>query len=133
MTTTQTPEPKIVSDATPAVKVNTMPQETPELIRRHVTDENICVLTFDRPDSAANIFDKAALMELSDHINYVMCNSNIKGLVLTSAKKSIFVLELEIVAVDIDRWQAVGAVISDSGRDQFICHLAPLLIPKVES
>jgi acetyl-CoA acetyltransferase family protein len=71
--------------------VNTTLMETPELIRRHVTDENICVLTFDRPDSAANIFDKAALMELSDHINYVMCNSHIKGLVLTSAKKSIFI------------------------------------------
>lgn len=91
MTTTQTPELKMVVETAPAEAVNIMPMETPELIRRHVTDENICVLTFDRPDSAANIFDKAALMELSDHINYVMCNSNIKGLVLTSAKKSIFV------------------------------------------
>lgn len=91
MTTTQTPDLKMAAETAPAEAVNTMPMETPELIRRLVTDENICVLTFDRPDSAANIFDKAALMELSDHINYVMCNSHIKGLVLTSAKKSIFI------------------------------------------
>ncbi len=91
MTTTQTPELKMVVETAPTAGLNTMPMEMPELIRRHVTDENICVLTFDRPDSAANIFDKAALMELSDHINYVMCNSHIKGLVLTSAKKSIFI------------------------------------------
>jgi 3-hydroxyacyl-CoA dehydrogenase/enoyl-CoA hydratase/3-hydroxybutyryl-CoA epimerase len=63
----------------------------PELIRRHVTDDHICVMTFDRPDSAANIFDKATLDELNSHINYVLCNSDLKGVVLTSAKKSIFV------------------------------------------
>ena len=32
-----------------------------ELIRRHVTDDNICILTFDRPDSTAwgggNVYD----------------------------------------------------------------------------
>ncbi len=91
MTTTQTPELKMAAEPATTEGGNTIPMATPELIRRHVTDENICVLTFDRPDSAANIFDKAALMELSDHINYVMCNSHIKGLVLTSAKKSIFI------------------------------------------
>lgn len=89
MTTTQIPDLKMAAE--PATTEGGNALETPALIRRHVTDENICVLTFDRPDSAANIFDKAALMELSDHINYVMCNSHIKGLVLTSAKKSIFI------------------------------------------
>jgi len=73
------------------MEATNMIHDMPELIRRHVTDDQVCVLTFDRPDSAANIFDKAALMELSDHINYVMCNSDLKGVVLTSAKKSIFI------------------------------------------
>ena len=130
MTTTQTPEPKIVSDATPAVKVNTMPQETPELIRRHVTDENICVLTFDRPDSAANIFDKAALMELSDHINYVMCNSNIKGLVLTSAKKSIFVAGADLTQLSRARTPEELRDMIELGQVVFN-RLATLNIPTV--
>lgn len=91
MTTTQTPELKAAAETVTTEEINSMPQAAQELIRRHVTDDNICVLTFDRPDSAANIFDRAALMELSDHINYVMCNSHIQGLVLTSAKKSIFI------------------------------------------
>ena len=33
-------------------------------IRREITDGQICILTFDRPNSAANIFDRAALAEL---------------------------------------------------------------------
>lgn len=66
-------------------------QDMPELIRRHVTDDQICVLTFDRPDSAANIFDKATLVDLNNHINFILCNSSLKGVVITSAKKSIFV------------------------------------------
>jgi len=91
MTTSQTPALKIVPRTDPVMEATNMIHDMPELIRRHVTDDQVCVLTFDRPDSAANIFDKAALMELSDHINYVMCNSDLKGVVLTSAKKSIFI------------------------------------------
>jgi len=34
-------------------------------IRREITEDQICILTFDRPDSAANIFDRATLEELA--------------------------------------------------------------------
>ncbi|HYV31179.1 MAG TPA: enoyl-CoA hydratase-related protein, partial [Candidatus Binatia bacterium] len=63
----------------------------PEFIQRRLTDDHVCVLTFDRPDSAANIFDKATLNELNNHISYVLGTPNLKGVVLTSAKKSIFI------------------------------------------
>ena len=46
----------------------------PRLIKRSVTEDQICVLTFDRPDSAANIFDKAALVELNQHLDFVAAN-----------------------------------------------------------
>src|SRR6185503_3198566 len=91
MTTTQTPELKIVPGMESVTEVTRKVQDMPELIRRHVTDDHVCVLTFYRPDSAANIFDKATLAELNSHINYVLCNSDLKGVVLTSAKKSIFI------------------------------------------
>lgn len=130
MTTTQTPELKMVAEAAPAEAVNTMPMETPELIRRHVTDENICVLTFDRPDSAANIFDKAALMELSDHINYVMCNSNIQGLVLTSAKKSIFIAGADLTQLSKARTPEELRDMIELGQVVFN-RLATLNIPTV--
>src|SRR5258706_9716005 len=60
-------------------------------IRRTMTAEQICVLTFDRPGSAANIFDLTTLGELHEHLNAIEKDSEIRGLVLASAKKSIFV------------------------------------------
>ena len=60
-------------------------------IRREITDDQICVLTFDRPDLAANIFDRATLEELSEHLDFVARNNALRGLILISAKKSIFI------------------------------------------
>jgi 3-hydroxyacyl-CoA dehydrogenase/enoyl-CoA hydratase/3-hydroxybutyryl-CoA epimerase len=62
-----------------------------ELIHGHITDDHVCVLTFDRPDSSANIFDRATLAQLEEHLNFVEGNSQLKGLVITSAKKTIFI------------------------------------------
>ncbi|MEY2411205.1 MAG: 3-hydroxyacyl-CoA dehydrogenase / enoyl-CoA hydratase / 3-hydroxybutyryl-CoA epimerase [Verrucomicrobiota bacterium] len=67
-----------------------------ERIRRHVTEENICVLTFDRPDSAANIFDRGTLEELNRHLDVIAASPNLKGLILTSAKPSIFIAGADI-------------------------------------
>src|SRR5678815_2788852 len=91
MTTTPTPEVQIARCVEAPVEPSTLVQTAPDKFRRHVTDDQICVLTFDRPDSAANIFDRDTLAELNEHINYVLCNSNLKGVVITSAKKSIFI------------------------------------------
>ena len=37
-----------------------------QTIRREILDDGVCVLTFDRPNSSANIFDRATLDELGD-------------------------------------------------------------------
>src|SRR5437867_419961 len=63
----------------------------PVRIRRQITDEQICVLTFDRPDSSANIFDLSTLTELNEHLDAIENDAQMRGLVLTSAKKSIFI------------------------------------------
>jgi 3-hydroxyacyl-CoA dehydrogenase/enoyl-CoA hydratase/3-hydroxybutyryl-CoA epimerase len=49
------------------------------------------VLTFDRPNSGANIFDDASLDELNEHLDAVEKDASLRGLILASAKKSIFV------------------------------------------
>jgi 3-hydroxyacyl-CoA dehydrogenase/enoyl-CoA hydratase/3-hydroxybutyryl-CoA epimerase len=64
---------------------------TAPIIRRETGDDHICVLTFDRPDSGANIFDAATLDELNEHLDDVENDTSVRGLMLTSAKKSIFV------------------------------------------
>src|SRR4030095_6425973 len=64
---------------------------TVPLIRRETGDDHICVLTFDRPDSGANIFDSATLDELNEHLDSIEKDDSLRGLIITSAKKSIFV------------------------------------------
>jgi 3-hydroxyacyl-CoA dehydrogenase/enoyl-CoA hydratase/3-hydroxybutyryl-CoA epimerase len=51
----------------------------------------VCVLTFDRPDSGANIFDAATMSELGEHVDAIERDDSLRGLIITSAKKSIFI------------------------------------------
>lgn len=52
----------------------------------------MCVLTFDRPESAANIFDRKTLEELDAHVHALAePGLGARGLVLISAKPSIFI------------------------------------------
>jgi 3-hydroxyacyl-CoA dehydrogenase/enoyl-CoA hydratase/3-hydroxybutyryl-CoA epimerase len=64
---------------------------TGSMIQREVGDDQICVLTFDRHASSANIFDAATLNELSEQLDFVENETSLKGLIITSAKKSIFI------------------------------------------
>jgi len=61
------------------------------MIRRETGDDHICLITFDRPDSGANIFDAATLDELDEHLSVVEKDTSLRGLIIASAKKSIFV------------------------------------------
>ena len=61
------------------------------MIRRETSDDHICVLTFDRPKSGANIFDATTLDELNEHLNAMEKDVSLRGLIIASAKKSIFV------------------------------------------
>src|SRR3954470_17011291 len=90
MTTLGAPpaETKPLSTAPAAVK--------PQSIIRHVTDEQFCILTFDRPNSAANIFDRKVLEELDLHLDFITGNEQLRGVILASAKPGIFVAGADI-------------------------------------
>lgn len=60
-------------------------------IRREIDQDGVCLLTFDRPDSGANIFDAATLRDLSGHLDFIEKADEITGVIVTSAKKSIFI------------------------------------------
>jgi 3-hydroxyacyl-CoA dehydrogenase/enoyl-CoA hydratase/3-hydroxybutyryl-CoA epimerase len=64
---------------------------TASMIRREIGDDHICVLTFDRPESGANIFDAATLDELNQHLDFIENDASLRGLIIASAKKSIFI------------------------------------------
>ena len=61
------------------------------LIQRVIGNDRVCVLTFDRPESGANIFDAATMRELGEHVDAIERDSSLRGLIITSAKKSIFI------------------------------------------
>src|SRR4051794_14846607 len=64
---------------------------TGPIIRRETIEGGICLLTFDRPESGANIFDVATMEELKAHVAEIEADTSLQGLIITSAKKSIFI------------------------------------------
>jgi len=98
-------------------------------VHRRITDEKICVLTFDRPDSSANVFDRATLEELNEQLEFIAGSPEIKGVVLTSLKPSIFIAGADLHAlanasgVDLASMIELGQTVFD--------RLAALPVPTV--
>jgi 3-hydroxyacyl-CoA dehydrogenase/enoyl-CoA hydratase/3-hydroxybutyryl-CoA epimerase len=69
------------------------------VIQREVGTDRICLLTFDRPESGANIFDAVTLKELAEHLDEIEHDSEIAGLIITSAKKSIFIAGADLKTI----------------------------------
>ena len=100
------------------------------LIRRHVTDDQICILTFDRPDSTANVLDHATLLELDQHLTYLSSNTSLKGVVVTSAKKGIFIAGADLTQLAKARTNEELGVMIDLGQG-VLNRLAALPMPTV--
>src|SRR5689334_8558603 len=72
--------------------MNGMPSvATRSFIQREIGDDRVCILTFDRPESGANIFDAGTMAELGEHVDAIEQDNSLRGLIITSAKKSIFI------------------------------------------
>lgn len=97
-------------------------------IRREITDDNICVLTFDRPDSSANIFDVATLTQLEAHIDGLAAKPP-KGLIFMSAKPAIFIAGADLHALNSLREDELKSFIK-LGQGVFN-KIAALAIPTV--
>lgn len=55
------------------------------------TPDGLAAITFDREGSGANLFDRATLMELGEILGQIEKDSTIKGVMIRSAKPSIFI------------------------------------------
>src|SRR6188768_229769 len=64
---------------------------TGPMIRRETGSDGICLLIFDRPESGANIFDAATMDNLREHVDAIEKDPAVKGVIVMSAKKSIFI------------------------------------------
>lgn len=108
------------------------PEQPCPYIVREVTPEQVCVLTFDNPDSSANIFDRTTLKELNDHLSFIRSTPELKGLVLVSAKPSIFLAGADIrtLADAVEHSPAELRGMIEFGQKTF-SRLAALPIPTV--
>ena len=95
-------------------------------ITKELTADGICVLTLDRPHSSANLFDRATLEELDAHLNPL---GDVRGLILISAKDSIFVAGADLMGIAAMNPGELAAFIQ-LGQDVFN-RLAALTIPTV--
>lgn len=73
--------------------------ESGSLIRREIAEDGVCVLTFDRPESGANIFDAATIRELDEQINAIEADASISGVIIASGKRSIFIAGADLEAL----------------------------------
>ena len=69
-----------------------------EAIHSQILESGIHVLTFDRPDSSANIFDAATLEELNAKLDSLERGAS--GVVFISAKPSIFIAGADLHALE---------------------------------
>jgi 3-hydroxyacyl-CoA dehydrogenase / enoyl-CoA hydratase / 3-hydroxybutyryl-CoA epimerase len=103
---------------------------TASMIRREIGDDKICVLTLDRPESGANIFDVATLDELGEHVDLVENDSTLRGLIITSAKKSIFIAGADLKTL-LQQAQVGDMRAFIAEGQQIFNRLAKLKIPTV--
>ncbi|HXF10623.1 MAG TPA: 3-hydroxyacyl-CoA dehydrogenase NAD-binding domain-containing protein [Desulfuromonadaceae bacterium] len=99
-------------------------------IQRTIRDDGICVLTFDRDGSSANIFDRATLDELSAHLDAIEADPALKGVVLVSAKRAIFIAGLDLKSIGEQASPIQVREIIELGQRSFN-RLAALRIPTV--
>src|SRR2546427_5645993 len=111
-------------------QIRPIPEMMPPSIRRHVTDDYVCVLTFDRPSSSANVFNKATLDELDSHLDFITGDDRIKGVVLASAKASIFVAGADIKSIAKNTGESDLREFIELGQSVFD-RLAKLKVPTV--
>ncbi len=100
-------------------------------IQRQLRDDGICVLTFDRPDSPANIFDRATLEELDANIRAIAAEPGLgaTGLILISAKPAIFFAGADLRSIQRMSHDEMNTFI-ELGQQAF-ARLASLKIPTV--
>src|SRR6202035_5536272 len=100
------------------------------MIRREIGDDHICTLIFDRPELGANIFDAVTLDELNEHLDFVEKDASLRGLIVASAKKSIFVAGADLKTL-LQQAQTGGMRMFIARGQQVFNRLAGLEIPTV--
>lgn len=69
-------------------------------INRQLREDGVCILTFDRAGSSANIFDRETLEDLAAQISALaQPELGVKGLILISAKPAVFIAGADLRSI----------------------------------
>ena len=103
-------------------------------IRREVRTDGVCVLTFDRRDSVANIFDTRTFEELNAHLDFLEHQTQhgpVQGVIFISAKGKIFIAGADLHGFTSGPMtdERLGGII-DNGHRTF-ARIAKLPVPTV--
>ncbi len=103
-------------------------------IRREVRMDGVCVLTFDRRESVANIFDTTTFEELNAHLDFLESQTQhgpVQGVIFISAKGKIFIAGADLHGFTSGPMtdERLGGII-DNGHRTF-ARIARLPVPTV--
>ena len=103
---------------------------TADLPIRLEIDQGLAVLTFDKTGSSANIFDLPAINTLEQHLDTLEREAGLDGLILISAKPSIFIAGADIGSFDAHADESVIRDLVRRGQQMFH-RIAKLPYPSV--
>src|SRR6516162_9507984 len=88
-------------------------------LQREILDDGIVLLTFDRPDSTANIFDQPTFDELTAQLHFLETEKSLGGLIIRSAKPKIYIAGADLKGFMTDRDPARIAFLIKQGQKTF--------------
>lgn len=103
--------------------------DAPQAFRQEIDADGICWLTFDTPDSPANIWNLATLDQFDKIIENIHRDSTIRSLVIRSAKPRVFIAGADLKGLMTLPPEQLNELLL-LGQDVFT-HLESLRIPKI--
>ncbi len=88
-------------------------------LKREIIESDIALLTFDRPESTANIFDQPTFDELNQQLNFLETEKSLRGLIIRSAKPKIYIAGADLKAFTADLNAERMAFLIEQGQKAF--------------
>ena len=88
-------------------------------IKREIAEDGIALLTFDRPESTANIFDQQTFDELNNQLNFLETEKSLRGLIIRSAKPKIYIAGADLKGFTADLNAERIASLIEEGQKTF--------------
>jgi 3-hydroxyacyl-CoA dehydrogenase / enoyl-CoA hydratase / 3-hydroxybutyryl-CoA epimerase len=90
-----------------------------QYLKREIIESDIALLTFDRPESTANIFDQPTFDELKENLNFLETEKGLHGLIIRSAKPKIYIAGADLKGFTADLNPERIAFLIEQGQKAF--------------